>query len=65
MILPRHFALLVLCCVAALAACAPVRNASSRTITEKCPVSFGRPLLMFELFLGRSMPPFGEVTAGD
>lgn len=28
-------------------------------------MSSGGPLLVFELFLGRSMPPFGEVTASD
>jgi hypothetical protein len=65
MTLPHHPALLVLCCAAALAACTPVPNASPGTIAERCPVSSGGPLLVFELFLGRSMPPFGEVTASD
>ncbi len=63
--LPRHPALLVLCYAAALAACAPAPKASPDTIAERCPVSSGGALLVFELFLGRSMPPFGEVTAGD
>jgi Protein of unknown function (DUF3574) len=66
MTLLRHLALLVLCCCAAtLAACAPGLNANRDTIAERCPASFGGPLLVFELFLGRSMPPFGEVTTSD
>jgi hypothetical protein len=65
MILPRHPTLLVLCYAAALAACAPVPDASPRASTERCPASSGGPLLVFELFFGRSIPPFGEVTASD
>ncbi len=65
MTLPRHTALLVLCCAALLAACASVPNTSPDTIDESCPVSFGRPLLVFALFLGRSIPPSREVTDSD
>jgi hypothetical protein len=65
MTLPRYTALLVLGYAALLAACTPVPDSSPDTIAESCPVSFGRPLLVFELFLGRSIPPSGEVTDSD
>lgn len=65
MTMPRQPALLVLCCTAVLAACMPAPDASPTAIAERCPASSGRPLLVFELFLGRSMPPFGEVTGSD
>jgi len=63
--LPRRPALLVCCCASVLAACAPVPNPGPNTIAERCPVSSGGPLLVFELFLGLSMPPFGEVTDSE
>lgn len=62
MTLLRYPALLVLCCAALLVACTPVPGASPDTTGESCPVSSGGPLLVFELFLGRSIPPLGEVT---
>ena len=58
----RHPALLAFCCTSALAACALVPNAGPDSIAERCPVSSGGPLLVFELFLGRSIPGHGEVT---
>lgn len=63
--LPRHLAVLAFCCASALAACAPVPDARTDAIAEKCPRSSGGPLLVFELFLGRSMPSSGEVTDRD
>lgn len=65
MTMPRHSALLAFCCAALLAACAPAPNTGPGTMAESCPAAFGGPLLMFHLFLGRSMPPFGEVTDGE
>lgn len=65
MTLPRHPALLVLCCAAALAGCTPVPGAGPDRVAERCPSSYGAPLLVFELFFGRSMPPLGEVTDHD
>jgi len=65
MTLPRHSALLVFCCASLLAACARLPNAGSSTSAERCPASSGGPLLVFELFLGRSMLPVGEVTEGE
>ena len=65
MTLPRRPALLAFCCASALAACARVPDAGPVSIAERCPASSGGPLLVFELFLGRSIPRHGEVTDSE
>lgn len=62
MTLLRHPTLLAFCCAWALAGCTMAPNAGADSIAERCPVSSGGSLLVFELFLGRSIPPNGEVT---
>ena len=65
MTLPHHPALLSFCCASALAACALVPDAGPNSIAARCPVLSGGPLLVFELFLGRSIPRDGEVTDSE
>ena len=65
MTLPRQSALLAFCCASALAGCALVPDAGPNSIAERCPVSSGGPLLVFELFLGRSIHRYGEVTDSE
>lgn len=65
MALPRCVGVLVLCVATALAACAPVPGTGPGTMALDCPARFGPPLLIFQLYMGRSMPPFGEVTDKD
>jgi len=62
---PHHPGLLAFCCASALAACTLAPNAGPNSIAERCPVSPGGPLLVFQLFLGRSIPRDGEVTASE
>lgn len=65
MTLPRQPTAPAFYCALALVACAPVPRANPDPIAARCPVSSGKPLLEFELFLGRSMPRSGEVTDRD
>jgi hypothetical protein len=62
---PRFVRVLVLCVAAVLPACAPVPGTGPGTMALDCPAKFGPPLLVFQLYMGRSMPPFGEVTDKD
>lgn len=57
--------LVALSLAAVLAACAPVPPTGPGSMQLDCPQTFGPPLLVFQLYMGRSMPPFGEVTDKD
>jgi hypothetical protein len=63
--LPRFLQTTVLCLAVVLTACAPVPATGPDTMALDCPARFGPPLLIFQLYMGRSMPPFGEVTDAD
>jgi hypothetical protein len=65
MSMPRFPGVLMLCLTAVVVACAPVPGTGPGTMALDCPARFGPPLLIFQLYMGRSMPPFGEVTDKD
>ena len=65
MAMRRVAGLLLLCCAALPAGCAATPPTGPGTMALDCPAAFGPPLLIFRLYMGRSMPPFGEVTDKD